>query len=174
MWATIAAVWLAWAAGRLAALVEGKPLAGPDFGPDFAAGVVTGQWSRLWPGINPAVVAAVYGVLVTLSGGGLWWLWGWWQLRRPDGEDPLPSLADRRAVQPLTRTAVAAKARRLRPSLAAAPTSLIAPVRPASRSACIAPAEHSASGADTGTCSTPRWRMSCSPSWHPAPARRPR
>ena len=127
IWAVIAAFWLAWAAGRLAALLSARALAGPDFGPDFAAGVVTGDWSRLWPGINHALVGVVYLVLVAATFGGIWAGWGWWQVHRPDGEDPLPSLADQRAVAPLTRHAVAAKARRLRPSLTSTPASLIAP-----------------------------------------------
>ncbi|MBX6721957.1 MAG: type IV secretory system conjugative DNA transfer family protein, partial [Dactylosporangium sp.] len=42
-------------------------------------------------------------------------------------EDPLPSLADRRATAPLRLSQVAARARRLRPSLAATPVSLIPP-----------------------------------------------
>jgi len=126
-WAVIAAFWLAWAAGRVAALLTGKPLSGPDFGPDFAAGVVTGDWAGLWPGVHPGVVAAVYALLLAVTISGLWLLWGAWQVHRTDGEDPLPSLADRRAIAPLTRSAVVAKARRLRPSLAATPASLIPP-----------------------------------------------
>jgi len=123
----IAACWLAWAAGRLAALLTGRPAAGPDFGADFAAGLVHGQWSRLWPGIHPAVVGIVYAVLMVATVGGLLAGWSWWQAHRPDGQDPLPSLADPRHLAPLTLPQVADKARRLRPSLAATPISLIPP-----------------------------------------------
>ena len=45
----------------------------------------------------------------------------WWLRVRPLGDDPLPSLADRRAVASLTLAQVVAKAKRLRPSLAATP-----------------------------------------------------
>jgi hypothetical protein len=57
----------------------------------------------------------------------VWFVWTWWLNHRPAGDDPLPSLADARAVAPLTLPDVAARARRLRPSLAATPTSLIQP-----------------------------------------------
>ena len=70
IWSVIAVFWLSWAAGRLAALVTGRPLAGPDFGPDFAAGAISGDWARLWPGINTAVVAVLYAaryVLIPLA-----------------------------------------------------------------------------------------------------------
>jgi Type IV secretory system Conjugative DNA transfer len=43
------------------------------------------------------------------------------------GDDPLPSLADRRAIAALTLDQVIAKARRLRPSFSATPGSLIRP-----------------------------------------------
>jgi type IV secretory pathway TraG/TraD family ATPase VirD4 len=127
IWSVIAAFWLAWAAGRLAALVTGRPGSGPDFGADFAAGIVQGQWSRLWPGIHPGAVGVVYAVLMAAVFGGAWAGWSWWQIHRTDGEDPLPALADRIHIAPLTLPKVAAKARRLRRSLAATPVSLIAP-----------------------------------------------
>jgi type IV secretory pathway TraG/TraD family ATPase VirD4 len=126
IWSVIAAFWLAWAAGRLAALVTGRPPAGPDFGPDFAAGAVSGDWARLWPGINTAVVAVLYAVLIVAVFGAITAAWSWWQIRRPDGQDPLPAMADRRAVAALTLPEIARKARRLRPSLSATPISLIA------------------------------------------------
>ena len=127
IWSVIAAFWLAWAAGRLAAFVSGRPAAGPDFGPDFAVGVLTGEWSRLWPGIHPVLVLVLYAVLVAATFGGMLAGWSWWQIHRTDGEDPLPAMADRRQLSALTLTQVAARARRLRPSLAATPTSLIRP-----------------------------------------------
>lgn len=127
VWTVIALFWLAWAAGRLAALVTGRPTSGPDFGPDFAVGIVQGDWSRLWPHSDPAWVCVVYVVLVAATFAGIWAAWGWWQTHRPDGEDPLPAMADWRRIAPLTLPHVAATARRLRPSLAATPISLIPP-----------------------------------------------
>jgi type IV secretory pathway TraG/TraD family ATPase VirD4 len=126
VWSLIAAVWLAWAAGRLAALVSTK-VAGPDFGPEFAALLIGREWAQLWPGLNPIAVGAVYVVLLSVAVGAVVGGWTWWEAHRPDGEDPLPAMGDSRAVASLTRAAVAAKARRLRPSLAATPASLIAP-----------------------------------------------
>jgi hypothetical protein len=69
----------------------------------------------------------VYAVLVAATFGGMLAGWSWWQIHRTDGEDPLPATADRRHVSALNLTQVAAKARRLRPSLAATPTSLFRP-----------------------------------------------
>ena len=126
IWSVIAAVWLAWAAGRIVAGVAGTP-AGPDFDAPFLVGLLRGDWVTLWPDVPPAAVFAVYAVLMAATFGGIWGVWSWWQIHRPDGEDPLPSLADTRAVAGLTLPQVAAKARRLRPSLAATPTSLIRP-----------------------------------------------
>jgi len=126
IWSVIAALWLAWAAGRLAAATTMRP-AGPDFSPDFAVGIIQSDWARLWPGVSPTLVGVVYAVLMAATFGGLYAGWSWWQRHRPDGEDPLPSLARSSSVAPLSLPQVAAKARRLRPSLAATPVSLIAP-----------------------------------------------
>ncbi|MDT5028496.1 MAG: hypothetical protein QOE61_4922, partial [Micromonosporaceae bacterium] len=73
------------------------------------------------------LVLVVYVVLMVGTFGGVWFGWTWWLDHRPAGDDPLPSLADARAVSSLTLPEVAARARRLRPSLAATPTSLIQP-----------------------------------------------
>src|SRR5690606_8431991 len=59
---------------------------------------------------------------------GLVWLaWTWWLGHRPAGDDPLPSMADAKAIAPLTLPEVAGRARRLRPSLAGTPVALIRP-----------------------------------------------
>lgn len=117
-WTAIAAVWLAWAAGRVTAWLTGQAHTGPGFGDEFAAALLRGGWQTLWPGLNPALVATVYTILLTgavaiVSGG-----WLWWQRRRSPGDDPLPSLAGPRDVSALTLPAVALRACRLRPSLA--------------------------------------------------------
>ena len=124
-WSAIAGIWLAWAAGRLTAAVLGRPATGPDFGADFFADLVRADWAALWPGVNPILVAVIYAVLVTVTFGGVWYLWTRWLDGRPAGDDPLPSLADARAVASLTLPQVATRARRLRPSLAATPADLI-------------------------------------------------
>ena len=103
-----------------------SPAAGPDFGPDFAGGAAAPATGR---GCGPASTRARRGRLRRCSSprrsarsgsagrGG--------RSAARTGDDPLPSLADRRAVASLTLPQVAAKARRLRPSLAATPASLI-------------------------------------------------
>jgi hypothetical protein len=126
-WSAIAAIWLAWAAGRLTAAVSGHPAAGPDFGGDFAGALIRQDWAAAWPGIHAWLVLVVYVVLMVTTFGGVWFGWTWWLDHRPAGDDPLPSLADARAISSLTLPEVAARARRLRPSLAATPTSLIQP-----------------------------------------------
>ncbi|GLW34459.1 type IV secretory system conjugative DNA transfer family protein [Actinoplanes regularis] len=115
-WAVICLLWLAWAAGWIAATITGHPT-GPEFGTLFLQGLVRADWNTLWPGASPTVVAVTYGllllaatVLVTLG-------IAVWQRHRPDAEDPLPALASRTEIKPMTLPEVAAKARRLRPSL---------------------------------------------------------
>jgi type IV secretory pathway TraG/TraD family ATPase VirD4 len=126
-WAALAAVWLAWAAGRLAAWVTGRPRTGPGFGADFVAALIRADWHALWPDVNPALVAVVYTLLLAPAGTVTFGGWTWWQAHRPRGDDPLPSLAEPRDVAPLTLPAVADKARRLRASLAHLPARRIAP-----------------------------------------------
>ncbi|AEV86826.1 conjugal transfer protein TraG [Actinoplanes sp. SE50] len=118
-------VWLGWLAGRLVAVFTGRP-AGPGFGADFTQGVVHAGWARLWPGVSPTVVAVVYAVLllalVVLVSVGV----AVWQRFRPDAEDPLPALASRAEVAPMSLAQTAAKARRLRPSLQQTPVKEVA------------------------------------------------
>ncbi len=128
-WAALAAVWLAWAAGRITAWVTGRRHTGPGFGADFVAALIRGDWHRLWPGMNPAVVAVVYAVLLAVAATVTFGGWLWWQTHRPQGDDPLPSLAEPHDVAPLTLPAVAEKARRLRPSLARVPVRQIEPAQ---------------------------------------------
>jgi len=127
VWSVIAAIWLAWAAGRLAAAISGHPSAGPDFGAQFVGGVLRGHWHELWPATSPWLVLGVYLVLVAAAGALGLLGWSWWLRVRPAGDDPLPSLADRRSLVSLTLPQIVAKAKRLRPSLAATPTALIRP-----------------------------------------------
>jgi type IV secretory pathway TraG/TraD family ATPase VirD4 len=128
IWSVIAAVWLSWAAGRIVAGLTGsRP--GPDFSAPFLAALLRGRWSTLWPGVPALAVAVVYSVLLAITAGAGWGTWSWWQIRRPNADDPLPSLADARAVAGLTLAHVAARARRLCASLTATPTALIPPGR---------------------------------------------
>jgi type IV secretory pathway TraG/TraD family ATPase VirD4 len=126
VWSLIATAWLAWAAGHVAAVLSGHRPGGPDFGAAFVTDVLHGDWAAAYPHTNPALVTIILAALITVVFGGLVGGWSWWQAHRPDGEDPLPSLAARRDLAPLHLQAVIAKARRLRPSLAATPPSLIA------------------------------------------------
>lgn len=117
---TTALLWLAWLAGRLTALLTGRPWnTGPTFGWTFTTGLLHGDWPLLWPGLTPHAVGATYLLLlatVTVPAG---WAWAWWQARRPRAGDPLPSLARARDLTELTGPAAIRRARRLRPSLAA-------------------------------------------------------
>ena len=126
-WSAITAIWLAWAAGRIAAALCGHPGTGPDFGATFVGGLLRQDWAALWPATSVWLVLAVYLALVAVTAGGVWIGWSWWLRVRPLGDDPLPSLADTRAVTSLTLAQVVAKAKRLRPSLAATPSALIQP-----------------------------------------------
>jgi type IV secretory pathway TraG/TraD family ATPase VirD4 len=126
-WCATAAVWLAWAAGRLAAALSGHPGAGPDFGPDFIAGLVRQRFTELWPATSPWLVLIVYLALLGVAAPLGFGAWSAWLRIRPMGDDPLPSLAGTRDIAALTRPAVTARAKRLRPSLAATPAALIRP-----------------------------------------------
>jgi hypothetical protein len=126
-WSAIAAIWLAWIAGRIAAALSGHPSAGPDFGATFIADLLRQDWRQLWPATSPWLVLAIYAALISAMATLVWVAWSWWLRVRPMGDDPLPSLADRRAIASLTLAHVVAKAKRLRPSLAATPGSLIRP-----------------------------------------------
>jgi type IV secretory pathway TraG/TraD family ATPase VirD4 len=126
-WGVVAAFWLAWAAGRLATLITRRPAVGPDFGPDFATAVATGDWNRAWPAVPHLLVAVIDVLLMAGTFGAVSAGWSWWQIHRTDGEDPLPAMADRHQVAPLSLAQVRAKAKRLRPSLAATAASLIRP-----------------------------------------------
>lgn len=116
-WAGLALVWLAWAAGRLAALMSGQPGHGPAFGTEFVAGLVRGQWPTLWPGVAPVLVAVVYAVLLGVAVAVVTAAAVLWQRRKPAPDDPLPALADDADLQPMTLAGVVTRAQRLRPSL---------------------------------------------------------
>lgn len=119
-WAAIVLSWLSWAAGRLVTGATGAT-GGPGFGAAYVQHLVKGDWAALWPGVSATVVAVVYGVLVALLAGLTTLAVALWQARRADPHDPLPSMASDRDMRPMTLPEVAAKARRLRPSLAAVP-----------------------------------------------------
>jgi hypothetical protein len=114
--------WLAWVAGRLVAWATGTPPAGPAFGQEFIAALLRGRWEVLWPGHSPGVVGAVWAMLVAAVLVPGCWGWAWWRARRPQAGDPLPSLAGEKDVAELCPAAVAQRAKRLRPSLAATTT----------------------------------------------------
>jgi type IV secretory pathway TraG/TraD family ATPase VirD4 len=124
-WSAIAAIWLAWVAGRIAAAVSGHPGVGPDFGASFVGGLLRQDWQQLWPATSGWLVLAIYVLFVAGMAALVWAAWTWWLRVRPMGDDPLPSLADRRAIASLSVGQIIAKAKRLRPSLAATPASLI-------------------------------------------------
>ena len=110
--------------GRIAGAVTGRR-GGPDFGPTFVAGLIRADWAALWPDIPTATRRGRLRGARRRDRRCAGWAWSWWQARRPDAEDPLPSLAGARTVESLMLPAVAAKARRLVPSLAATPVKLI-------------------------------------------------
>ncbi|MFC4018950.1 type IV secretory system conjugative DNA transfer family protein [Micromonospora sp. GCM10011542] len=120
-WAVVALIWLSWLAGRIAAAASGSPATGPGFGSAYLQHLLRTDWAALWPGVTPTAVGVVYAVLLLVLVG-LGTLGAvWWQERKPDAEDPLPSLAGPAEVRAMTLPAVAAKARRLRPGLADMP-----------------------------------------------------
>jgi type IV secretory pathway TraG/TraD family ATPase VirD4 len=116
-WGALVLVWLSWPAGRIAAAVTGHPATGPTFGTEFLQRLVAADWAGLWPGISPTVVAVVYGLLLTAAIALVTVAVALWERHRPDAQDPLPALANRTEIKPLTLPETAAKARRLRPSL---------------------------------------------------------
>lgn len=116
-WAVIVLLWLAWAAGRLTAVITGRPSRGPGFGTEFVAALLRANWAAVWPGISPAAVAAVYTVLLLTAIGAVTVAVALWQRRKAEPDDPLPSLADEVALRPMALAGVIERARRLRPSL---------------------------------------------------------
>ncbi|MFF0659110.1 type IV secretory system conjugative DNA transfer family protein [Micromonospora tulbaghiae] len=120
VWAAIALIWLSWLAGRIAAAMTGHP-AGPGFGSLYVEGLLRADWPALWPGVSPAVVGAVYAVLLLVLVGVVTVVAVWWHERKPDAEDPLPSLAGPTEVRPMMLSVVATKACRLRRGLANTP-----------------------------------------------------
>ncbi|MEU7802654.1 TraM recognition domain-containing protein [Micromonospora arborensis] len=116
-WGVIVLVWLAWVAGRIAAVVTGSA-AGPAFGDDFVQALLGRDWSSAWPGVPLTLVAVIYGVLLVAAVSAVTAVWMWWQGRRPPADDPLPALASPAEVRAMTLPEVAQRARRLRPSLA--------------------------------------------------------
>ncbi|MGN9808143.1 type IV secretory system conjugative DNA transfer family protein [Micromonospora sp. BQ11] len=123
VWAVIALMWLSWLAGRIAAAVTGRPATGPGFGSAYLQRLLRTDWAALWPGVSPTLVGAVYAVLLLILVGLVTVAAMWWQGRKPDAADPLPSLAGPAEVRAMTLPAVTATARRLRPGLADAPVS---------------------------------------------------
>ncbi|RQX02816.1 type IV secretory system conjugative DNA transfer family protein [Micromonospora arida] len=117
-WAVIALMWLSWLAGWIAAAVTGQPAIGPGFGSAYLEYLLRTEWSALWPGASPTVVGLVFAVLLLMLVCLITLTAMWWQGRKPDAEDPLPSLAGPAEVRAMTLSAVAAKARRLRRGLA--------------------------------------------------------
>ena len=120
VWAVFALMWLSWLAGRITATVTGQP-AGPGFGSLYLERLLRADWPALWPGVSPTAVGVVYAVLLLILGGLVTLAAAWWQGRKPDAEDPLPSLASSADVRPMALPAVAAKARRIRRGLANLP-----------------------------------------------------
>ncbi|MEU3455392.1 type IV secretory system conjugative DNA transfer family protein [Micromonospora sp. NPDC006766] len=120
VWAVFALMWLSWLAGRITAALAGHS-AGPGFGSLYLERLLRADWPGLWPGVSPTAVGVVYAVLLLILVGLVTLAAAWWQGRKPDAEDPLPSLAGSADVRPMTLPAVAAKARRLRPGLADLP-----------------------------------------------------
>ncbi|MFF0097688.1 type IV secretory system conjugative DNA transfer family protein [Micromonospora sp. NPDC005257] len=121
VWAGIALMWLSWLAGRTAAAVTGRPGTGMGFGSAYLEHLLRADWAALWPGVSPTAVGVVYAVLLLMLVGVVSVAAVWWQGHRPDAGDPLPSLAGPPEVRAMTLSAVAAKARRLRPGLADVP-----------------------------------------------------
>ncbi|MEV4210201.1 TraM recognition domain-containing protein [Micromonospora sp. NPDC049662] len=117
-WAAIALMWLSWLAGRIASAVAEQPATGPRFGSSYLEHLLRTEWSALWPGVSPTTVGLIYAVLLVALVGLVTLAAVWWQGRKPDAEDPLPSLAGSAEVRAMMLPAVAARARRLRRGLA--------------------------------------------------------
>jgi len=117
--ALYALAWLAWMAGRLAAMMHGLSFDnGPGFDMHFVAGILGGHWATLWPGVPLSLVGIVYGALLTVIGAPVTIGLMWWSARRPQSGDPLPSLAREHDVAALLPPKQITKAQRLRPGLA--------------------------------------------------------
>ncbi|MFF5217845.1 type IV secretory system conjugative DNA transfer family protein [Micromonospora sp. NPDC000442] len=121
VWAVFVLMWLSWLAGLIAATVTQPSAAGPRFGSSYVQHLLRADWAVLWPEVSPTVVGVVYAVLLLVLVGLVTFVTLWWQGRKPDAEDPLPSLAGPVEVRTMTLPATAAKARRLRPGLANVP-----------------------------------------------------
>lgn len=114
-----ALTWLAWLAGRLAALLSGhRWRTGPGYGWDFTNHLAHQRWTALWPGIPLWLVAAVYIMLLAAVTAPGCWAWNRWQDHRPQAGDPLPSLAGPHDVHDLFGATALRRAQRLRPALA--------------------------------------------------------
>lgn len=109
---------LAWLAGHIAAVLADQPRRGPSFGRTFVDALVRGEAQQLWPGTPPLLVAVVFALLLTVVVVPLVLGWLWRQHRRPDADDPIPSLASPRDVDELLGDTARRRAQRLRPSLA--------------------------------------------------------
>jgi type IV secretory pathway TraG/TraD family ATPase VirD4 len=121
-WLPVAAVWLIWVGGRTASLLSGHGWTGPAFGWQFARRLVEPDGAReVWPDTPQLLVWLCAGALAAAILVPVTLLAVRWVRRRPDAANPLPSLAGPHDVRALTTTAAEQRARRLRPSLAAAP-----------------------------------------------------
>ncbi|WP_327009727.1 TraM recognition domain-containing protein [Dactylosporangium sp. NBC_01737] len=119
-WGAIALTWLAWAAGALTAVVTGGH-PGPGYGSEFVTGMLHGRWRLLYPDVNHPVVGVVFGLFLVVAVAPVIAGWVWWERRRTEADDPLPSLARPHEVADLTPAGVTKRALQLRPSLAGTP-----------------------------------------------------
>jgi hypothetical protein len=124
-WGLAGLAWLAWAAARLAAAIDGGRV--PPFSVRWLTAALHGRTAQAWPGTPTPLVAvtgAVLAAALTAAGLAVWRLAAR-HITRPG--DPVAALSRDRSIRQLARDPAAGTAVRLRPSLAGARPGSLAP-----------------------------------------------
>ena len=114
-WGLIAAVWLAWLAARIAAMLAGRRI--PPFSQRWVIGLIRWRTGQAWPGTPTVLVVLIAIVLASavITTGIM--AWRVISARIPRPGDPVAALAANPQITPLTPVPAAETAIRLRPSL---------------------------------------------------------
>jgi TraM recognition site of TraD and TraG/Type IV secretory system Conjugative DNA transfer len=117
-WGLIAAVWLAWLAARIAAILAGRRV--PPFSERWVIALIRWRTGQVWPGtptVLVVLIAIVLACAVITTGITTWRVI---TARIPRPGDPVAALAANPQITPLTPVPAAKTAIRLRPSLTGA------------------------------------------------------